>query len=122
MALGTQANRSVDADAIKAHASGALAVSFCARYSLPKMTSFPFEKFWQHLAPSFAIYWCDRMEYFFQIWLAHGKESYVYTGEDFQGAPAPPEELEILEGCPQERLGRARLTELACLVPAAPMS
>ena len=84
------------------------------------MKSFSFAKYGDVVAPGVALYFCERMEHFFHIWMTSGVEDYEFSESDVERAPLPSEDLQSLRVCVNERHVRASLDELMRLAPSKP--
>ena len=62
-------------------------------YSLSVAASLSFNKFGDRAASSLALYWCQRMQYFYSLYLVAGQGDYQFTAEDRNQAPKPDAQL-----------------------------
>ena len=113
----TAATQGVPFDSIKTYAQRGEPYEWCRRYSLSVAASFSFKKFGDRAASSLALYWCQRMEYFYTLYLVNGQGAYQYTAEDRNLAPKPDAQF---FGMLFDAKGvvAARLSELEGVFPA----
>ena len=114
----TAATQRVPFDSIKTYAQRGEPYEWCKRYSLSVAASFSFKKFGDRAASSLALYWCQRMQYFYTLYLMAGQKDYHFTAEDRNQAPEPDAQL---FGTLFDAKGvvAARLSELEGVFPAS---
>ena len=67
-----------------------------------------------------ALYWCQRMEYFYSIYTGQDDLNYVFTLDDVQSAPHPDKVLTDLgHNSDLEQACQARLATVIALVPVS---
>lgn len=114
----TRQHRGQAFDAVKAFASGALVLAWCAQFQWPKQASFSFAKFGDAVASALAVYWCERSEYFYRLAELADDPAFEYSEEAKQGAPEPTRVSAVLEQAPSLQAATARLEAIRRLVPA----
>jgi hypothetical protein len=92
----SMASKGLAADSVKAAASGSAAKDWRRRYGFPQAASFAYKKYTEKVATALALYWCQRLQYFFDLSKAL-PEGYAYTEGDVQGAPGVEEVSRLLE-------------------------
>ena len=88
-----------------------VANDWCLQYSLQRTARFEISMYGEEVASNLAHGWCDRMLYFFNLWLSSGQEHYRYTAADVADYEEPPEIVElatILTGAALTRLNKVR--------------
>ena len=113
----TKAHTGQVTDAIKAAASGTSAMEFCARFHLQKQASFAIQKYSERRASELALFWCAKMEHYFQIWADNPQEEFCFT-DQHHDAFCEDEVVEAIFS--QGNMGAAcsqRLNELKALKP-----
>ena len=89
----TASTQRVPFDSIKTYAQRGEPYEWCKRYSLSVAASLSFNKFGDRAASSLALYWCQRMQYFYNLYLVAGQGDYQFTAEDRNQAPKPDAQL-----------------------------
>ena len=102
-------NRKLDLDSYRASPKGAAAEAWVVKYFANKTATFAINMYTAELASAFALYWCDRMEYFIGIYQAQDSCTYQYTESDIGGAPKPSKILEVIDSLPLDHPAHARL-------------
>lgn len=117
----TKKQKSVSYDVVKGYAMGKQVSQWCERYSLPQSASFYYSRYGNSLASGLALYWCQRLEYFFAIWESQPDEHYVFSESDLAGAPEAPAALVDTQDTPNPKVATARVMEVQRLVPGRPV-
>ena len=108
----------MDYDNVIGSAKGASAIAWCKKYFHVFTASFAFRKYGEEVAPELALCWCERMEYFYSIYISmNSPPDYQYTADDVRGAPGHAQILAKFEGLLANDAARERLSELADLIP-----
>ena len=81
----TKKHKHVSCDAIAAFAKGNVPRAWASQYGLDKMNSFAFRSYTPQAAGSLALEWCNRMQYFFNIWQFQEDPDYAYSQSDVDG-------------------------------------
>lgn len=80
----TAANRGKVFDCIAAQARGGTPRESCPTYGLSTGATFATERYDEPSAAIFAREWCNRMEYFYLVWLLQDLWEYRFTPADLQ--------------------------------------
>ena len=118
----TKQYRGMVCERTRAFAVGKNVEAWCLKYSLPTNMSFTFSKYGQALAGAFAVYFCKRLQYFYDIAQNSGETDHVFTSAELGNPPAWTNVLEQLRELPDTHPGYLRLTEILDIVPKAPAS
>jgi hypothetical protein len=116
----TKQYRGMVCERTRAFSVGKDAEAFCTKYSLPSNMSFTFLKYGEPLAGALAVYFCRRLQYFFDLAQNSGSASYEFTPDDFHNAPAWTAVTDQLKDMPASHPGYMKLSEMLEIVPKAP--
>jgi hypothetical protein len=113
----TAAHRGVVADSVRGEASNVDSIAFSKAYFLPQSGTFSISKFTEQHARTLAAAWCDRMQFWFRLWLGRGGTGVVeFLPEDLTLYEEPLWVLEL------HTLGgdvvQMRLLDIRGIVPA----
>ena len=116
----TMANRGVAFDGIKAAPRHAEAGAWLRMYFPHVTASFAYGKYGDAVCNALALYWCQRMEYFYSIYTGQDDLTYAFTLDDVQSAPQPDKVLTDLgHNSDLEQACQARLATVIALVPVS---
>ena len=89
---------------------------WCRQYSLPTTATFAFTRHGEY-ANSLAREWCERMEYFYSLFLYRGGGQMAYTAEDIGGYEPREEFQRICASLPPKHPSVQRAKALRTVVP-----
>ena len=118
----TKQYRGMVCERTRAFAVGKSVEAWCIRYSLPTNMSFTFSKYGEALAGALAVYFCKRLQYFYDIAQNSAETNHVFTNAELRSPPAWTNVLEQLRELPDTHPGYLKLTEILDIVPKAPAS
>ena len=72
-------------DAARGQASGGKVKQWCAMYGLQDSMRFAVGTFGEHGAIKMAQAWCDKMDYFHNIWMMQEDHAYKFSEEELLG-------------------------------------
>ena len=78
-------------------ASGKNPREFCARFRLADNTTFARLRYGEMLAKKLGLFWRQKNQYYYDVWLCNGAGGYRFTQSDHDGAPG---EEDVLQGLP----------------------
>ena len=114
----TQAHLGVPFDCVRGAAVSKEAQQRCTLRHLPRTASFAFGKFGDALASGLALYYCQRLQYFYSLSTASGAGVHAYSENEIAAAPKVGGALaEALSRVPETHPGHSRAAELAALLP-----
>jgi hypothetical protein len=116
----TKRHKGVSFDAIRASPSNELAKSWCQRYGLATTSSFALNRYGETVCSALALYWCQRMQYFFDVWIDVEDEDYCFLRSDIDGCPPPRAALLAMDKLPLSDPSHNRLRELTDIAPWKP--
>ena len=116
----TKQYRGMVCERTRAFAVGKDVEAFCARYSMPSNMSFTFAKYGESLAGALAVYYCRRLQHFYDMAQSSGNAYHVFTSADIDSAPAWTAVTDQLKDMPATHPGYMKLSEMLDIVPKAP--
>jgi hypothetical protein len=115
----TKANRKVPFDCVRACARSKAAKEFCRRYGLQDNASFAFNTYAADIAGLFALEWCRRHQWFFDLYVGQGDAKYTFGKADHD-AYAEGDAFGVVVGLHPEDPGAQRVLKMRKMVPWGP--
>ena len=116
----TKQYRGMVCERTRAFAVGKDVEAFCARYAMPSNMSFTFAKYGESLAGALAVYFCRRLQHFYDIAQSSGHGFHVFTRADIDNAPAWTAVTDQLKDLSATHPGYMKLSEMLEIVPKTP--
>ena len=113
---GWTSNKDVAFDSARGQANGQIVQDWCRQYSLPTTATFAFTRHGEY-ANSLAREWCERVEYFYSLFLYRGGGQMAYTAEDIGGYEPREEFQRICASLPPKHPSAQRAKALRTVVP-----
>ena len=107
----TKKHKGVAYDAYAGKACNQSAKAFCRMYGLGMSARFALSTCSEKLASVFARAWCEKMQFFFDVYKASGDERYIFTADDvasFEETAGFSAAFEESEGVARERAEQVR--------------
>ena len=103
-------------DRTRGFASGKAVKTWCDKYHMPVEVSFTVTTHGEAECIALAKGWCDRMGYFYNLWLSQANSMYIITQYDIDGW-VPPETWTAAAASFKDGKGRKRLDEVISKLP-----
>eukprot|EP00974_Lingulodinium_polyedra_P087108 8444655-Lingulodinium_polyedra.AAC.1 len=94
------------------------AVEWCIQYGCPKLASFTISKYTEKVATSLALYWANKMQCLYDIYLNQEDEAYQYRPEDVELANYAEDLEEAWKDLPKTHPCWSRVKEIQGIAPA----
>ena len=114
----TLQNVGVTADAIKGYAANKDSQQFCVRFHMPKMQTFTIRKFTEIDASALALFWCAKMQHYYNLWTEQQDQHMVWTDTHLASFDAEAARLEIFGQRELSVDTQARLQALEAIMPS----
>jgi len=110
-------------DSYRSEVKGASALDWCRLYGLRSTATYSIKKFTREVALALAKCWCDRMSYFYILYIASAKENYVYTDSDYKNYLENDKVYSFCKDLPakQASLIEPRMGQIRSIMPSRPV-
>ena len=104
-------------DKLRSFASGKLAKTFCKEAGLKAETQMSLTKFGGLRCHALSLFWCRRLQHFFNLWLANGGSGFRFSIAHVQGGPGIGDVEACLQGLQESHVAMVKFRELEALRP-----
>lgn len=105
-------------DSIRGQGSSAESTAWCRTYGLTPSATYSVPAYTMHVAQHLAGAWCHKMNFFWDIWIDHGRDyAFVFSQEDIDRYEATPAWKAIVDACVEGDAHYNRVLDILLMRP-----